>query len=163
MKLALSLVLTILLSTAAFSQTSIREGLKVNGLALGATYAATVRKLGKPTRDVTTRTPDECTGSRTRTLTYPGLKVELIEGERKNDFTVFSFDVTSAKWDVSGVKIGDTPATIEKLFGKTGRTVARERAGPRWFYEMTDDDPGGSNLYFKNGKVIEISSTYEMC
>jgi hypothetical protein len=162
MKLALALVLTLLASAAAFSQSTIRDGLKVNGLALGSTYAATVRKLGKPTRDVT-RKADECTGSRTRTLTYPGLKVELIEGDRRNDFTVFSFDVTSAKWDVSGVKIGDTPATIERLFGKTGRTIEKERTGPRWFYEMTDEAPGGTNFYFRNGKVVEISSTYEMC
>ena len=156
-------LLQTIFATTTFSQTSIRDGLKVNGLALGSTYAATVQKLGKPTSDVTTRKTDECTGSRTRILTYPGLKVELIEGDRKNDFTIFSFDVTSGAWNVSGVKIGDTPEAIEKLFGKSGRTIEKERTGPRWFYEMKEEAPGGSNFYFRGGKVFRISSTYEMC
>ena len=154
--------MVLLIAAATHAQTSIREGLQVNGVALGATYAATVKKLGKPTRDVTNRQIDQCIGSRIRTLYYPGLKLELVEGEKKI-FTVFSFDVTSGNWNVSGVKLGDASSVIEKQFGKTGRTVEREKAGPRWSYDMTDESPGGSNFYFKNGKLIEISSTYEMC
>ena len=154
--------MVLLIAAATHAQTSIREGLQVNGVALGATYAATVKKLGKPTRDVTNRQIDQCIGSRVRTLYYPGLKLELVEGEKKI-FTVFSFDVTSGNWNVSGVKLGDASSVIEKQFGKIGRTIEREKAGPRWSYDMTDESPGGSNFYFKNGKLIEISSTYEMC
>jgi len=162
MKIIYSALLVLLIAAATHAQTSIREGLQVNGVALGATYAATVKKLGKPTRDVTNRQIDQCIGSRIRTLYYHGLKLELVEGEKKT-FTVFSFDVTSGNWNVSGVKLGDASSVIEKQFGKIGRTIEREKAGPRWSYDMTDESPGGSNFYFKNGKLIEISSTYEMC
>lgn len=162
MKIIYSGLLALVMSAAVIAQASIRQGLQVNGVALGATYSAAVKKLGKPTRDVTNRKIDQCIGSRIRTIYYPGLKLELVEGDRKT-FTVFSLDVTSGNWNVSGVKLGDSSSVIEKQFGKTGRTVEKERSGPRWFYEMTDENPGGSNFYFKNGKVIQISSTYEMC
>jgi hypothetical protein len=162
MKLLNAAIVLVFLAASSLCQNSIREGLKVNGLALGATYAATVKAFGKPLRDVTSRRIDECIGSRTRTLTYPGLKVELVEGER-NAFTVFGFEVTSAKWDVSGIKIGDPSAVIQKRFGTTGRTVDKDRNGPIWFYEMTDENPGGSNFYFRNGKLIKVNTGFEMC
>ena len=162
MKIICSVQLALLLSAAAIAQASIRQGLQVNGVALGATYTAAVKKLGKPARDVTNRQIDQCIGSRIRTLYYPGLKLELVEGEKKI-FTVFSFDVTSGTWNVSGINLGDASSVVEKQFGKTGRTIEKEKAGPRWSYDMTDESPGGTNFYFKNGKVVEISSTYEMC
>lgn len=162
MKLLNAAIVLALLSISALCQNSIREGLKVNGLALGATYAATVKAFGKPARDVTSRRIDECIGSRTRTLTYPGLKVELVEGER-HAFTVFGFEVTSARWDVSGVKIGDSSTTIQRRFGTTGRTIDKDSNGSTWFYEMTDENPGGSNFYFRNGKLIKVNTGFEMC
>lgn len=162
MKLFRLTLFLIALATPAICQNSIREGPKVNGLALGATYSTTVKSLGKPLRDVTSRRIDECIGSRTRTLAYPGLKVELVEGER-NAFTVFAFEVTSATWNVSGIKIGDTSDRIQRAFGTSGRTVEKERTGPRWFYEMTEESPGGTNFYFQNGKLIKVNTSFEMC
>lgn len=149
-------------SIAASGQTTIRDGLKVNGVALGATYAAAVKQLGRPLRDVTSRRINECIGSRTRTMTYPGLKVELVEGER-NAFTIFGFEVTSAKWNVSGVRLGSTPAQIEKLFGIDGRTVEKYDAGPVWFYEMTEESPGATSFYFRGGKLYRVYTGFEMC
>jgi hypothetical protein len=150
------------LAVSAVGQNSIREGLKVNGLALGATYAQTIKTFGKPVRDITSRKIDECIGSRTRTLTYLGLKVELVEGER-NAFTVFGFEVTSAKWNVSGIRIGESSELIQRRFGTTGRTVEREKTGQTWFYEMTEESPGGTSFYFRNGKLIKVNTGYEMC
>src|SRR5438270_9767487 len=100
MKVLLPLVLLSALTVSVFSQTSIREGLKVNGVALGAKYADVIKKLGKPTRDVTNKKIDECIASHIRTLYYSGLKFELADDEKKL-YTVFSFEVTSVSWDVS--------------------------------------------------------------
>ena len=162
MKILSLAIALFVLSVPSLSQNSIRDGLRVNGLALGATYSATVKAFGKPLRDVTSRRIDECIGSRTRTLTYPGLKVELVEGER-NAFTVFGFEVTSAKWNVSGIRIGETSSRIEKLFGTTGRMVDKDKNGPIWFYEMTDESPGSTNFYFRAGKLIKVNTGFEMC
>jgi hypothetical protein len=102
---------------------------------------------------------DECIGDRTRMLTYPGMTVEL--DEQNGSFHVYAFEITSPKYDVSGVKIGDAPATVQRRFGTTKRTV--ENPGPRWFYDMTDEAPGGTNFYFRRGKLVRIQATYMMC
>ena len=155
-------ILVLALAGSAYSQSSLPEGPKVNGIALGAKYADVVRTLGRPTREVTSRTADECTGSRTRTLQFPGLKVELFD-EVRNVYTVFSFEVTSPKWDVSGTKVGDTSASIQKLFGTRGRNVAKEGAETVWYYEMSEAAPGTSNFHFRGGKLTKIVFGYTMC
>ena len=162
MKLLYPLILIAALYMPGLSQNSIREGLKVNGVALGAKYAEVIKKLGKPTRDVTNPKMDECIGAHIRTINYPGLKLELSDDGNKA-FTVFSFEVTSPNWNVSGANVGNEQAEIQKLFGMKGRTVQKEKAGPQWLYEMTDESPGSSNFFFKAGKVVKIQSGYEMC
>lgn len=144
------------------AQSSLSKGLTVNGVALDAKYAEVTWKLGKPTRVVTTAKIDECIGARIRTVFYPGLKIEMAEGETKGDFHIFSFEITSAKWDVSGIKIGDPLVKVQKLFGTRGRRV-ENKPTLGWFYDMTDESPGSSNFLFRAGKVYKISTTYEMC
>lgn len=157
----LFLAVILLFTAPAFSQVSLIEGIKVNGIALGAKYSDVVRKLGKPTRDVTNKEMDECMGSHVRTLTYPGLKIEL--DDAGGGFTVFSFEVTSAKYDVSGVKIGAAADAIQKRFGTKRRTVEKSKTGATWYYEMSDESPGTSNFHFRGGKLVKIESTYTMC
>jgi hypothetical protein len=144
------------------AQSKLQNGLKVNGLGLDAKYADVIKKFGKPTRETTTAKINECIGSRLRTMHYPGLVFELVEGDR-NAFTVYAFTVTSAKWDVSGDHVGDTAAKIQRLYGTRGRTVDKQRSGEQWYYEMSEDNPGGVTFLIKGGKVTEISCTYEMC
>jgi hypothetical protein len=104
---------------------------------------------------------DECIGDRTRVVNYPGLEFELAESD--GTFTVYAFEVTSPKYNVSGVKVGDTPAAVQKRFGSMRRTVERVKTGPHWFYDMTDENPGGTSFYFRNGRLFSISTTYAMC
>ena len=144
------------------AQSSLPKGLTVNGVALDAKYAEVTWKLGKPTRVVTTPKIDECIGARIRTVSYPGLKIEMAEGETKDDFHVFSFEITSAKWDVSGINVGDLSTTVQKRFGARGRTVEKTPT-LGWFYDMSEESPGTSSFYFKAGKVVKIISTFEMC
>ena len=153
--------LLLVFSASAFAQSSLPDGLKVNGIGLGAKYAEVVRKLGKPTRDVTTRKADECTGFKIRTLTYPGLKIEL--DDPGGGYQVFFFEITSAKWNVSGATIGATTASTQKLFGTRGRTVENDKSGPSWSYAMPDDNPGVSSFYFSGGRLLKMISGYEMC
>jgi hypothetical protein len=148
----------LLLSASAYAQVSLLDGPKVNGLGLGASYKQVIAKFGKPTADKINKV-DECIGDRTRTLKYPGMLIELDEHSRT--FHVYSFEITSPKYDVWGVKIGDAQATVQNRFGTRKRTV--ENPGPRWFYDMTDESPGSTNFYFRSGKLVKIQATYMMC
>ena len=141
-----------------FAQVSLLEGPKVNGIALSATYKQVLAKFGKPSSDKINKV-DECIGDRTRTVKYPGLMFEM--DEQKGTFHVYSFEVTSPMYDVSGVKVGNAPAAVQQRFGTRKRTV--ENPGPRWFYDMTDENPGGTNFYFREGKLVKIQTSYMMC
>ena len=155
-------ILVLIFAASGFAQSSLPSGPKVNGVGLDATYAEVVRKLGKPTRQVTDKNLDECTGSHIRTLYYPGLKIELFDAE-KNVYKVFSFEITSAKWDVSGSKLGDSSAKVQKLFGTRGRSSEKDGAETIWYYEMNEDAPGLSNFHFRNGKLSKVQFGYTMC
>lgn len=160
MKIALSILL---LAFAASAQTSLRSGPTVNGLPLGATREQVIRKLGKPTSEKKGKA-DECVGGTEMTLQYPGLKFWLWDdAEKPGKFTVGQFEVTSAAWDVSGSRVGQTSAAVKKMFGskftsetKSGRTI--------WYYEMDEDKgPGNTNFTFRNGKLVNIFTMYLMC
>ena len=160
MKLLLP-ILILLFAAPAFSQFPITDGLRVNGIRLGAAYQAVVRKFGKPVRESTTKTVNECTGTHIRTMNYAGLKIEL--DDAAGGFKVFSFEITTNNYDVSGIMVGASPAAVLKRFGTRQRTVEKQKSGPVWSYTMTEDNPGGSTFYFQNGKLFKIQTTYEMC
>jgi hypothetical protein len=64
---------------------------------------------------------------------------------------------------VSGNRVGAAAASVQKQYGTRGRTVQRNKGSEEWYYEMAEDNPGGSTFTVKNGKIAEISSTYMMC
>jgi len=153
-------IIIFLFALPAAAQISLSDGAAVNGISLGASYKAVVAKFGKPLREKTNEV-DECIGDRTRKVEYPGLSFDMAESD--GTFTVYGFEVTSPKYNVSGVKVGTPTTAVQKRFGNVRRTVEKEKYGPRWFYDMTEKNPGGTNFYFRNGKVFSISSTYMMC
>lgn len=156
-------MLVILVSAlSAHSQTS-ASALKVNGVGLGATYTDVIKKLGKPSR-VITGEAGQCSAGKQRTLHYPGLTFELFE-EQANKFTVGEFEVTSAKWNVSGAKVGMNGTAISERFGEAEVGVAdADTGGPIWFYEIADETvPGNSSFFFRGGKVVRIYSAFMKC
>ena len=162
MKRLLLVGCVLLAASVVSAQSSLPKGLTVNGVALDAKYAEVTWKLGKPTRVATTAKINECIGARIRTVYYPGLKIEMVEGDSKGDFHIFSFEITSPKWDVSGVRVGDPSGKVQKLFGTRGRRVENNPTVV-WFYDMNEESPGSSNFFFRAGNVYKISTTYEMC
>ncbi len=162
MKLFLAIVLLSVTGTV-LSQVSTAEGLKVNGVALGDSYRQVVRKLGKPSSE-RKRKGDECVGGTEMTLRYPGLELRLWDDvDNPKNFTVGWFEVKSAKWSVSGTKVGQTIAAVRKLLGKPA-TVQTENGLNVWFYDMDEEKgPGNTSLTFRGGKVISISTMWLMC
>ena len=161
----LHLLMVLFFTASAFSQISLDSGPKVNGLALGVTREEVIRKLGKPTRE-TKRKADECVGGTELTLQYPGLEFKLWDDpENPRKFTVGMFEVMSAAWDVSGVRVGQTSAAVRKRFGMRNSEEGDRRTGKTiWYYEMDEEkSPGNTNFTLRNGKVTSIFSMYLMC
>jgi hypothetical protein len=162
MRYCFALILFLFAATA-YSQVSLSQGAKVNGLGLGSTRAEVVGKLGKPVSE-TKRKADECVGGTEMTLRYPGLRFVLWDDpDNPKKFSVGQFEVTSVKWDVSGTKVGQASAAVRKVFGT--RSAEEKQSGlPVWFYYMDENiSPGSTNFHFRNGKIIKIVSLWQMC
>jgi hypothetical protein len=141
--------------------------LKINGaVGLDSTYAQIVKSLGKPVKE-TKAVHEECAGGREKTVKYAGLDLGLMDAASKDGktFELVSFEVTSAKYTVSGLKVGDTEATVQAKLGKKFTIDKNTAKGETsWTYEMNDNDgPGETTITFKNGKVTNISSSLMMC
>jgi hypothetical protein len=159
---SLTIVALILVFGAiVFAQTADPANLKINGVGLDSTYAQVIKALGKPLRDGRP-VREECVGGHEKTVEYSGLKLYFMD-EGGKTFKMDSFTVTSPKWLVSGVRVGDTPAVVKSRFG-TKYTVARrtDNGGLAWHYDIADET-GTTTVIFKNGKVTEISSAFLMC
>lgn len=162
MKVCLSIIVSFCAATA-YSQVSMSQGPKVNGLGLGATRQDVVKKFGKPLSQ-TKRDAGECVGGLEMTLKYPGLKLVLFEDpDDKRKFTIGEFEVTSEKWDVSGVRVGQADTVVRKTFGT--RSEKQKQSGlPVWIYYMDENiSPGSTNIHFRNKKVVKIISLWQMC
>lgn len=164
MKKLLPLVIVLFALTAYSQQRSASTLVKINGVGLGASYAEVIKKFGKPSKDVTGE-GDECIGGKLRTLTYPGLVFELHqENDDPKKFYVGNIEVTSPRWDVSGVKVGMSTAAIRRKFGKAelGRDGGDGPQSETYLsYGITEEDgPGNLNFDVRKGRVVRIRTFY---
>lgn len=165
-RLIATLALVLLTAAATLAQAVNPAKLKINGVGLDSTYSQVTKALGRPAKDGRP-TREECIGGREKTVDYAGLSLYFMDGDSRGGktFEVKSFSVTSAKWVVSGVRVGDTQATVKAKFGSKYTVDRRtDNGGLAWDYEMNDKDgPGTTTIIFKGGKVVEISSAYQVC
>ena len=170
MRLTRTFVLLSFLAVAAASvsaQTVNPARLRINGaVRLNASYAQIVKSLGKPAKE-TKAVHEECAGGREKTVKYAGLELGLMDAASRNGktFELVSFSVRSAKYTVSGLKVGDTEAAVRARLGKKF-TIDKDAAKGEtsWIYEMSESEgPGQTTITFKSGRVVEISSSLMMC
>jgi len=139
--------------------------LSVNNVRSGTTHQAVLKRLGKPvtTKRKYFRADEACsnTAETHLTLKYVGLEVALLGDGKGKHLSVYSIEITSAKWNGSGSKIGDTIQSIEKRFGKPNSI--EERSGEKILYYNSKGNLGGVNFYFKNGKVKRILMAETLC
>jgi hypothetical protein len=162
-------VLTLLFIAAgsALSQSVNPARLKINGIiGLDSTYAQMINAFGKPAHE-TRPQHEECTGGNEKTVKYAGLEFYFMDGTtmKGKTYRVMSFDVSSPKYTVSGIKLGDTEGAVRTKFGKRF-TVEKDAAKGEtyWNYEIGEKDgPGQTTVTLKNGKVTAISSSYTVC
>ena len=170
MKLSRVLILALLTAFAlplVSAQTVNTAKLKINGkVGLDSTYAQVVAALGKPAKE-TKPGPEECTGGHEKSVEYAGLSFYFMDGpsRSKKTFLVMGFNVTSPKYTVSGIKIGDTEAVVRQKFGSKFTTDTDRSTGETaWQYEIGEKDgPGWTTIIFKKGKVVNIGSAYTVC
>ena len=134
--------------------------LRFNGVGLGSTYGQVTKALGKPSRE-TKPVREECVGGREKTVAYDGASLAFMDEGRKT-FKLMSFEVTSPKYAVSGIKVGDSPLTVRRVLGTKFTSDANAAEGTMWTYEMPGDT-GSTTITFRKGKVVSIGSSYLVC
>ncbi|MEQ1762883.1 MAG: hypothetical protein ABL984_07055 [Pyrinomonadaceae bacterium] len=158
--------LGLVLAATAFAQTTNPAKLKFNGIGLYSTLAQVKKALGKPKMD---GKPQEegCIGAREKYVEYDGASFYLMDGDSKDrkTFEVKSFSVTSPKYVVAGIKVGDTELNVRRRLGtKFTKSKDEETGADVWSYEFPEtEDPGFTTIYITRGKVLKISSAHQVC
>ena len=151
---------------AVSAQTVNTARIKVKGVGLDSTYAQIVKALGNPQSEEAPK-EEGCIGAFEKNVEYPGISFYMMDGDSKGGktFEVKAFELTAPGYLVSGIKIGDTPATVRKKYGRKYTVdTTRESGMITWLYEMADRyGPGTTVVVFKNRKVMKISSSYQVC
>ena len=139
---------------------------KFRGIGLDSTYSQVVKALGRPTTEDKAN-EEGCIGGREKSIKYPGISFYMMDGDSKGGktFEVKAFEVTAPGYVVSGIKVGDTLATVRKKFGRKYTVdTEREPGEITWFYEMNEYlGPGTTSVVFKNGRVSMIATSYQVC
>lgn len=166
MRLATIGALGLILTGTVVAQTVNPAKLKINGIGLYSTQAQVTKALGKPKKD-NRPTREECIGGREKNVEYDGLSFYLMDGDSKDGktFEVKAFTVTSPKYVVSGIKVGDTELNVRRRLGtKFTKTKDDETGDDVWSYEFPGSgDPGWTTIQISRGKVTKISSAHQVC
>ncbi|HQZ95094.1 MAG TPA: hypothetical protein PLP21_02190 [Pyrinomonadaceae bacterium] len=164
----LSIVVFLTLIAGSVSAQTVNPAkVKLKGIGLDSTYAQVVKALGKPDTDEGSK-EEGCIGGHERSIKYSsGISFYMMDGDSKGGktFEVKAFELTAPGYVVSGIKIGDTPATVKKIYGRKYTTDKDPETGETiWLYAMNDrEGPGTTRVVFKNGKVSMIASDYQVC
>jgi hypothetical protein len=167
MKLPIKTIFIVLISSISlFAQTQPTEvDFQVGGITSGGTYAAVVKRFGRPLQRRTEKytAAMACSGSPEThiTLLYPGLKVTLLGEGRGRDMHVYAVEVSSSRWLASGVRIG---ADIKDVQARFGKAHSREDEDIKTIlYYVTKGNLGGVNFYFRAGKLVRVGMTETLC
>jgi len=158
--------LGLILAATISAQTTNPAKLKINGIGLDSTLAQVTKALGKPTKDGRA-TKEGCIGGREKTVEFDGASFYFMDGDSKNGktFEVKGFEVTSSKYVVSGIKVGDTELNVRRRLGtKFTKSDDPETGADIWTYDFPESgDPGSTSIYITRGKVTKITSAHQVC
>ena len=158
--------LGLILAASIYAQTTNPAKLKINGIGLDSTFAQVTKALGKPKSDGKA-TREECIGGREKTTEWEGATFYFMDGDSRNKktFEVKSFEITSAKYSVSGIKVGDTEHNVRRHLGtKFTKTDDPETGTDIWTYDFPESgNPGSTSIYISRGKVTKITSAHRVC
>lgn len=158
--------LGLILAASISAQTTNPAKLKFNGIGLYSTLAQVKKALGKPKMDGKPK-EEGCIGAREKEVEYDGASFWFMDGDSKDGktFEVKAFEVTSPKYIVSGIKVGDTELNVRRRLGtKFTGSKDDETGADVWTYEFPESgDPGSTSIYISRGKVTKITSAHMVC
>lgn len=166
MKLITAGALGLMFTAISLAQTTNPAKLKFNGIGLDSTLAQVKKALGKPKMD---GKPQEegCVGAREKYVEYDGASFYLMDGDSRDGktFEVRAFDVTSPKYVVSGIKVGDTELNVRRRLGTKFEKRKDDVTGDEYWLYMFDDSgsPGSTSIHITRGRVTKISSAQQVC
>jgi hypothetical protein len=151
---------------SAFGQEKLCEiDLRVKGVGSGTSYSTVVRKFGKPQRSKTPKfkASKACSNSAETHLTlyYSGLEITLLGDGRGSNLDVYSIQINSKRWIVSGISLGADIKEIERRFGTPDSKA--EKNGETIFYYVTKENLGVVNFYFRNSNLVKVLMTETLC
>jgi hypothetical protein len=129
---------------------------KIKGVEVGTWYSTAIRKLGKPISDKTGGNYP-CDDGKMKTVRYNGLVLKFVESYPGKNFFVASMEITSSRWTVSGIRIG---ATLKDVQAKFSGEVRNEDGSEIYGGFIKD---GYLNFFFKNGRLVRITSEENLC
>lgn len=142
--LARNLLLLTVVLTASEVNAQVKIHPRLNGLDIGAKYLTIVKRLGKPLSDI--RGGEVPCGAAMRTLRYRGLVLRLETGGAQ-PLGLYKVEVTSAKWSISGLRIGATRKQVISKFG----------SGP---YFIQD---GYAKVEFRRKRLVGMQWEFNFC
>ncbi|MEH1922003.1 hypothetical protein [Nostoc sp.] len=134
------------------------ERLGIGGVKLSMSETQVRKILGKP---VKIENGFIAAIGKVRTLKYAGITVDLDEGAKPGNFTVYQIKATSSKYStIDGVKVGDRQSKVIRTYGKT--EISQDGKVTNLNYIVEQPSPGGLNFSFEKGKITEIFCFYLM-
>ncbi len=164
-KTLLLTILLIFLASIAFPQKSSREfDLMINKVTMGTKYENVVRRLGKPSNTLTKTysKAESCLADAMTvyTMQYDGLSLVLISLGKKKPIAL-EIAVTSNKWLVSGVRIGDSQEMVKRRLGEPASADVKG-ATTSYYYDAKLGNSGIA-FTFENDGLIKIEQGNLIC
>jgi hypothetical protein len=132
----------------------------IKNVRLGTAYDDVIKNLGKPLTSRKIKT--EICGEDTHLmLDYQGLKIDLVPGDKPDEFIVLEIEIASSKWLIEpNISIGSDLRTVGQKLG-TPWNVAEENGFATNHYLTKGNDM--ADLYFQNGKLIRVRLWINPC
>lgn len=158
MKRMFLILLAVFALSPAISAQDEDGNLQFNGIKILTSKAEVIRKLGKPlSSSKITDAENECRGDLLR-LRYSGLTLELEGDEADGKSVIATAVVTSSKWSVSGVRIGESIGEVKKKLKFGG---ARKEKGLDYLIYYSGD--GAAEFIFRKDKLVKIDWEFNFC
>lgn len=132
--------------------------LRIAGIDIGSRHREVIKALGQPIKSVRGRY-HEGSSEHELTLKYDGLSIDLLYVP---DRVVVAFQVTSRKWNVAGIRVGDDESVLKSRFGASLYGPVEDPDVKGGYVYASDTGPYVT-IKVINGKIAEIWAAMPTC
>lgn len=130
--------------------------ISVGGINIDSKHSQVVRAFGKPVKKKIESVEGDAWSQ--MILEYPGMTVSLVSDQDGRNFSVNWIEVTSPKWNVTGLKIGDPAEAVTQKFG---RPIVTEDGSGLSYSHVNND--GFVEFSIAHGRISAISIGIDGC